>query len=195
MPELYGFTNVRRAIGADELPVDLGIQSSCAYATTLVHEFAHDLDKFFYFDGANSYMNRQFDRLAACSANLFDFAKSGHPFTYDGGNGMQNPAEYVSGYAAGLSNEGTQDYRGWEDAAETVTAYILFPEYFRRMAGANAKLQARYDYVKTQLFGGVEFENRALAPEAKNLTRPASAMNSLCAQVHEFRMDDVVVRP
>jgi hypothetical protein len=193
-PELYGFWSVRRAIRADELPVDLGIPSTCQYAATLVHEFVHDLDGSLNDAGPGNPINAQFDRLQACSINLFDFAKPGNPFDHDGGSGMQNPAEYVSGYAAGLSNPG-QDYRRWEDAAETVTAYILFPEYFRRLAAANAKLQARYDYVKAQIFGNVEFDNLAVAPEAKNLTRPTSAMDSICSQVHQFRMDDVIARP
>jgi len=193
MPELFNFNGVRRAIRADELPVDAGIPTNCGYAALLVHEFTHDLDKYFYSDPANSVMNPQFDRLAACSTNLFDFEKPGHPFTYGGAYGMQNPAEYVSAYASGLANEGLQDYRPWEDTAETVTAYIMFPEYFRRVAGANSRLQARYDYVKTQLFGGVEFENRAVAPQANALTQPVT-MTSLCRDVREFRMDDIVVR-
>jgi len=194
MPELFGFSNVRREIRADELPVDPTIQSSCARAAEMVHDFTHDLDNAFYANYARPPFNLQFDRIAACGTNLFDFAKPGHPFVYDGANGMQNPAEYVSGYASGLANEGSQDYRSSEDAAETVTAYILFPEYFRRIAPTNSRLQARYDYVKRELFGGVEFENRAIASESKNLMPPSATIAALCNDVHEFRMDDIVRR-
>ena len=70
----------------------------------------------------------------------------------------------------------------------------MFPEYFRRVAGANSKLRARYDYVRTQLFGGMEFENHSVAAQSNNLTQPTGTTAELCRGVREFRMDDIVVR-
>ncbi len=189
MPELYSFSNVRRQITADELPVvESPIANTCSYAATLVHEFTHDAD--LTFNG--SFINMQYDRLAYCGSELMSFAKTNSPFMQNVQAGTQNRAEYISDYAAGLINQ-DQGYRYWEDAAETVTAYVVFPEYFRSKAALNAKLKARYDYVKTEIFGGVEFRNLALENQAL-VDADTNTIPSLCFRVKEFRLDDIVVK-
>lgn len=189
MPEFYSFSNVRRQISADELPeVGVPIASTCQYAATLVHEFTHDIDNFW----RATYMDKQFNRAQACGTEYMHFDKPGSPFMQSVTAGSQNLAEYVSGYAAGVINAGN-DYRVWEDVAESVTAYIVFPEYFRTRASANLKLQARYDYIKTEIFGGVEFRNLAL--DSQSFSPPnAGTMVGLCLEAEEFRMDDIVVK-
>ena len=189
MPELYSFWNVRREITADELPVEgSGIGNTCMYVTTLIHEFTHDTD--LAFDGSST--NIQYDRHTYCGSELMDFSKTSSPFMQNVQPGTQNRAEYVSDYAAGLNNP-SQDYRYWEDAAETVTAYVVFPEYFRNNAAQNAKLKARYDYIKTEIFGGVEFRNLALENQTL-VDGDASTTTGLCWRVKEFRLDDIVVK-
>ena len=189
MPDLYSFSNVRRQITADELPVEgNGIANTCSYVATLVHEFTHDTD----LSLNNSYTNMQYDRLAHCSSELMDFAKTNSPFLQNVQAGTQNRAEYITDYAAGLNSQ-TQDYRYWEDAAETVTAYMVFPEYFRSKAALNVKLKARYDYVKTEIFGGVEFRNLALENQTI-MDADANTAAALCFHVKEFRLDDIIVK-
>ena len=189
MPELYSFSNVRRQITADELPVvDSPIGDTCNYASTLVHEFVHDTDLMFN----DFYTNIQYDRLAYCSSELMNFGKTDSPFIQNVQAGSQNRAEYITDYASGLNNQ-TQDYRRWEDAAETVAAYVIFPEYFRSKASLNAKLKTRYDYVKTEIFGGVEFRNLALENQVLD-DSDANTTGSLCRHVKEFRLDDIVVK-
>lgn len=189
LPDLYSFSNVRRQITANELPVvESPIANTCMHVATLVHEFTHDTDLALN----NSHTNMQYDRLAYCSSELMDFGKTNSPFMQNVQAGTQTRAEYITDYAAGLSNQ-TQDYRYWEDAAETVTAYVVFPEYFRSKAALNVKLKARYDYVKTEIFGGVEFRNLALENQVMVDTDTSTAA-ALCWRVKEFRLDDIVVK-
>jgi hypothetical protein len=189
LPDLYSFSNVRRQITADELPVpESPIANTCMYVSTLVHEFTHDADLAL----SNSFTNMQYDRLAHCGSELMDFGKTNSPFMQSVPAGTQNRAEYITDYASGLSNQ-TQDYRFWEDAAETVTAYVVFPEYFRSKAALNVKLKARYDYVKTEIFGGIEFRNLALENQTL-VDADAGTAAGLCWRVKEFRLDDIVVR-
>lgn len=202
MPELFGFYNRRDAIGASELPPvqDVGL-GSCSYAQTLVHEFAHDADQLISGGGAGSNANVQFNRLEHCSPHTLDFQAAGTPFRFDGAPGTQKLEDYISGYAAGL-NSGDKTYIAIEDAAESVTAYLLFPEYFRELAAKSPALQARYDYLKTRLFGGTEFRNLAVERGAfkaddgsYSVSRSASeTVGAVCRGFAEFRLDDIVKR-
>lgn len=79
------------------------------------------------------------------------------------------------------------------DATETVTAYVVFPEYYRSKAAPTVKLKARYDYIKTEIFGGVEFRNKALENQTLD-DAYASTTGGLCWRVKEFRMDNIVVK-
>gem|GEM_PF-5893975 len=200
MPELFSFNNRRTAITASELPAFDGVpMSACSYAATLVHEFTHDLDLRFNGSGSEGYMNQQIDRRQACGPQLMDFDESGSPFKYEGAAGTQPLADFISGYAAGLLNS-DRTYRPWEDAAETVTAYLLFPEYFRELASKSAALRARYDYVRTRLFGGVEFRNLAAERGAFKVDDGNLSVDrqqttaSVCNGFAEFRLDDIVKR-
>ncbi len=189
MPELFGFLNVRRAITNSEYPTS-GDFSTMAYASTLIHEFVHDLDATF---ASWAPMHAQYDRRTLCSPTLIDFQQSGTPFVFTGANGSQRLADFVSEYAAGLSNPG-QDYRPIEDAAETVTAYILLPEYFRLRAAGSTSLRAKYDYIKARMFGGVEFQNPNLVVASNYVTPSTVQQWSLVNEVRTFRITDIRVK-
>ncbi len=188
-PELFGFLNVRRAITNSEYPTS-GDPSTMAYASTLIHELVHDLDATFA-DWAP--MHAQYERRTLCSPTLIDFQQAGTPFAVTGANGTQHLADFVSEYAAGLSNPG-QDYRPIEDAAETVTAYMLLPEYFRLRAEASTSLRARYDYVRTRVFGGVEFQNPNLVLTSNYVTPSTIQQWSIVNDVRTFRITDIRVK-
>lgn len=159
-PELFGFANRRRTITAEEYPGQ-SVESTFRYAAVVVHEFVHDLD-------ATLISNFDFfPRKIFCSSNYMDFHKSGSPFYYtqpgdflykNKPNSAKDINDAVSLYAAGIENS-REDYRDWEDAAESVTAYILTPEYFRERMKNSALLRAKYDYIRDNIFGGIEFEN------------------------------------
>ncbi len=190
-PELFGFMNVRREITADEYPLNGGHSSTMSYASTLIHEFVHDLD---YRWNNWAPMHAQYDRRTVCSPNFVNFQVAGSPFMFTGGNGNQTPGDFVSEYAAGLSNQ-NKDYRSWEDVAESVTAYIVLPEYFRLRAASSATLQAKYDYIRNNMFGGVEFENPHLTIPA-NYVFPTTTSNwNGVNDVQRFRITDIRVKP
>jgi hypothetical protein len=107
-------------------------------------------------------MQRGYPRSELCSSNFVNFQEPGTPFTFGGVPGSQDRADFVSEYASGLSNP-AQDYRSWEDAAESVTAYIVTPEYFRTRMQGSASLAQKYAYIRERMFGGAEFENPAHA--------------------------------
>jgi hypothetical protein len=184
-PELFGFY-VRRAVLADELPVDTFMPSTCGYVATLVHEFAHDIDAWLLGSG----LNKQFDRTTHCSPTMGDFYPQGTPFEFSGAWGTQNPADFVSGYAAGLTNE-AQDYRAWEDVAESVTSYILFPDYFRARAQASTRLAAKYALLRDRVFGGAEFTNGTTA--TLDPQQMVGTTNSMCRDqnIEQFRVEDI----
>jgi hypothetical protein len=157
MPELFSFNNIRREIQPDEYPNNIVIPSTYAYAATLVHEFVHDLeDDPPYF----KVTHREYDRRIYCSPSLMDFLTSHSPFEFNGPDGSQAPADFVSSYAGGLSS-GT--YLHYEDVAESVSAYMLIPEYFRKRAQSSVSLQNKYDYIRDHIFGGTEFYNPHLS--------------------------------
>ena len=167
-PELFGFNNVRRRIGADEYPV-IAFSSTFAYAATAVHEFVHDIDVRSQADGS---VQAAYSRDQYCGGQYMDFSQSvgGSPSPFDVAMNIDDAANslsnYVSSYAydTGPSyQENFRDYRPWEDAAESVTAFLLVPEYFRQRASSSDLLARKYAYIRDELFGGIEFETDYLS--------------------------------
>ncbi len=105
------------------------------YQKMLVHEFTHWLD------------NRLNYPVSFCTGKSFNLTKSDSPFNNVSSN---NQSDFVSRYA--MTNP-------IEDAAESVTSYIVYPEYFRMKAERRPVLKIKYDYIKNNLFNGYEFSN------------------------------------
>lgn len=154
-PEFFGFGGRTDLISANEYPIHAN-QSTFLLTAYAVHEIVHTLD-------AERLRRRStsFDRLVYCSPNMFNLNYNipGIPFVYNGRPGEQNPNDYVSQYAAGLVGQEQKNYLSWEDVAESVTTYILLPEYFRDKAQRSVALKQKYDFIKTQIFKGTEFHN------------------------------------
>jgi len=162
-PDFFGFNNVRTEITASQDPNSFLLPSTFSMTATVVHEFVHDLDT--AFDYEESPMHRQYDRKTYCGPNLMNFGQAGDPFEYGGVPGAQSIADYVSYYASGLNNNDLA-YRNTEDAAESVTAYILVPEQFRKRMANSAVLSRKYAYIRDRLFNGTEFRNPGLSATA-----------------------------
>jgi len=161
-PELYGFNNIRREIHEDEYP-NVFSTSTFQYVETIVHEFAHELDS--TLQNMDPILNGQttsaYKRANTCMDTYISYYNTGSPFTKTYANGTQPVADFISNYAAGLTNS-TKMYSRLEDTAESMAAYILTPEYFRSRMKLSATLKNKYLYLKNNVFGGIEFRNPQL---------------------------------
>jgi hypothetical protein len=185
MSDFFGFNNVRREIAANELPPQTpGLESNCRWASLLAGTFVLEIERSW-----GSYLDMQFTRADACSDSHVDFYGEHTPFSFTGAPGTQISGDFVSVRAAGFADESLV-YRSPIDVVETVTAYMLFPEYLRARAGRSTILQNKYDFVRDTMFGGVEFENPALAGLDFEF---ASAASAFCweHELTEFRIEDV----
>lgn len=72
-----------------------------------------------------------------------------------------DPYEFITDYAASQSTD-VQCKAGWngyhEDFAESFASYILQGKYFRAAAQKNAKIKEKYDWLKTNVFEGIEYD-------------------------------------
>jgi hypothetical protein len=118
------------------------------------------------------------------------------PFRHDGAAGEQDIADFVSEYASGLSNA-AQDYRSYEDHAESVTAYLLLPEYFRDRMQHSARLQEKYAYIRDHHFDGVEFSNPALLQHGSPFVLPGGSLAAFYRdnEIARFDVDAIVPLP
>ncbi|GAA6204599.1 MULTISPECIES: hypothetical protein [Thalassotalea] len=157
-PELFSFDSQKRsAIRADEHPYDETVSSTFSYVSVLIHEMVHDLDAR---SGDSEYMHPIYDRKEVCSDKLIDYMNSSiNPFVFASEDyGNQDVKDFVSRYASGLGNA-NNSYRSWEDVAESITSYILLPEYFRDRMQHSELLQNKYNWVRDVVFNGIEFTN------------------------------------
>jgi cysteine-rich repeat protein len=154
---IAGWTNnLSRPSGPEDYPPH-GWVSQFQYIDALVHEMAHGLAS--YAVGSVSFKGMQLQvdydeyNLSACNGLYMAWENDASPFnhfTVPKGQG-KHPSFYVSGYA---------DKGGfYEDHAESVAAYVLLPEYFRRRMKLSPELRRRYDYIRGAYFAGREFHN------------------------------------
>ncbi|WDE10481.1 PKD domain-containing protein [Thalassomonas haliotis] len=195
-PELFSFHSYRRdAIGADEHPDDETVFSTFSYVATLIHEMMHDLDASW---GNNEYMHAIYDRQEVCSNKLMDYRNSPmNPFIVGSEDfGNQDMNDFVSQYASGLGNtngSADNDYRDGEDFAETLSAYILLPEYFRDRMQHSTFLQNKYNWVRDVIFGGVEFTNPYLVDIEYNVPYQTSEFYTV-NKLSRFNITDISKR-
>ena len=188
-PDIYGYNGRRDILSANDIPI-YAMTFGGYNVATLVHEFTHDMDKRWETDPVTHMV---VDRKTYCSVNFMDFQLANTPFQYSGANGAQSTKDFVSGYVAGLINAG-QDYRSFEDAAESVTAYMLLPEYFRSLIGASTVLKAKYDYIKNNFFAGKEFENPDLAAKTSFAWLQSTTGDIRSLNLDRFEIQDIQVK-
>jgi len=176
-PALFGFSmgsgsginfRFRPALAKDSLPdsyPDIEL-----YQNILIHEFTHWLDSRHNFP--RNYCTGQsqiFNKLESPFINISSYSSS----------------DFVSGYA--MTNP-------HEDAAESVTAYIMYPDYFRIRAATRPILKMKYDYLKNSVFGGYEFKNPNITKVELNKIAPSyipNVTNSLSVGTDKFMIGDI----
>lgn len=184
---LYGFNAQAHnwSVIKNALP-ETSIPSTYSVISGALHEMIHELDS----DSNNKWMNEAYDRKVYCSPYLmnFDYYSADSPFNPEVNKGLPHE-NFVSEYAD------SEDYSPYEDAAESATAYILLPEYFRERMKNSSALEKKYNYIKNNIFSGVEFENPHLK-EKNNFAFPRDTgyfyrMNN----ISEFRISDIKAYP
>ncbi|MBU0546240.1 hypothetical protein KKA13_03230 [Patescibacteria group bacterium] len=80
-----------------------------------------------------------------------------------------DPYEFITDYAASPSAFDTCP-QGWnryaEDFAESFSSYILQGENFRDAAKVNGKIKGKYDWLKNNVFEGIEYNTDLMAASA-----------------------------
>jgi hypothetical protein len=183
--DLFGFFNIRRKIGDNEYPKS-AYSSTYMYIATASHEMLHTINK--NSRGINNFYNRQVN----CAGTFMDFSLENSPFTDDGIPGNQDLKDYVSEYGSGMLCW-MKYYSQHENASESVTAYMLLPEYFREIMKNSERLRAEYEYIKTRFFSGVEFSNPTLK-NFKNFKKPTqiSEFYLINDKIPTFVISDII---
>ncbi len=130
-------------------------------ANLFLHEYAHFLDANLY--GKVSGMSSGIINPAGFYAISFDTSKekidsSGWRF-YPYRRGLSSRAsEFVSSYATGWQIGTNEDYfTAFEDFAESFVFYVQGGNIFRELGRGNSYLQQKYDWLKQNVFGGIEY--------------------------------------
>lgn len=76
---------------------------------------------------------------------------------------------------------------------------MMVPNYFKSRAAASTILQAKYDYIRDNMFGGIEFENLndLVVPKTYTVPNTLSEFSSGRSgefEVRTFRVTDIRVR-
>jgi len=192
---LYGFNEQAHNWNVDE---DLYPETAVPATSPLVdgglHEWIHELDS----NEGRGNKDDSYDRETYCGPHFMDFnyEDSTSPFNLDRNveNGLGNE-NFVSQYAGYNGKE--QPYAPYfpvEDAAESVTAYILVPEYFRERMKNSEILEEKYNYIKDNIFGGVEFENPNLE-EKSNFEFPNHVSDFYeINNINKFQVGEIKVK-
>ncbi|MFC1611921.1 hypothetical protein ACFL6C_13240 [Myxococcota bacterium] len=167
----------------DEFPPH-GFVSIYMYVATTVHEMTHGLKG--YAVGGVSWegMTGSIDyNQTACVGTYMDFEAAGAPFTFTRYNYYStdlsdSPSFYVSNYAFVGGRV--------ENHAETVTAYILLPEYFRERMRFSPILREAYEFVRDNYYGGVQFHNPNLTEVTADLVSATTVYNLSRFVLHEI---------
>lgn len=144
--------------------------------TTIVHEYAHHLDKNIYpRNSATSQGLIDTTSFYAISFNLSDpgsALSTGKTYSYKNPSNIKN--DFVSAYAHGWQAGSTQYFTAAEDFAESFAMYVSEGKVFRKLAENNSVLQQKYDWLKQNVFQGQEYQSGDVAGIAAIKQQPTS---------------------
>jgi len=139
---------------------DYGKSGDMEYIYELVHEYGHAV-------GYGPWLNLS-DGQTGCAQDPFgniSFYQSNGSWYWLRPN--NNSGEFVSQYAR--SGAGTPGFSiPHEDFAESFAAYILVGDMFRERAKSNIYLDQKYNFLKTYIFNGKEFDTGNLGSYTDN---------------------------
>jgi N-acetylneuraminic acid mutarotase len=149
-----------RFVGAyfDPLRANTRLPSAAVHVDTVLHEYAHYLDGF-YKVSSNDPLLTKFKVV-----DTTGFYAIGYDLT-SGGNGCfatrsSNPKDWITKYAAqpGYGNCAAGSAVPDEDWAESFSMYVADGRDFRAAAGQSALVALRYQWLKENVFLGLEYD-------------------------------------
>jgi len=146
-------------------------------ATTIIHEYAHYLDRNLYSrDSTTSQGLIDTTNFYSISFNLSSVGpSSGSTKTYSYRNPNNIKNEFVSAYAMGWqASDGSQHFTAAEDFAESFSMYIDQGKVFRKLSETNSILKTKYDWLKQNVFNGTEYQSGDIAGIAAIKKEPTS---------------------
>ncbi len=146
-------------------------------AATFLHEYAHYLDKNLYGPPSSPNLSMGVIDTTAFYSISYDLGDSrliggfNHYRLLRGPS--SRPAEFISAYAVGWGEDSYST--PYEDFAESLTAYVMAGGVFRQVVGPNPYLRQKYDWLKQNVFQGLEYNTGSLAGLAFLEANPRSA--------------------
>ncbi len=144
----------RGQAGGNKMRIRCANVSEEEFAAVLIHEMGHvvDLGLMEGVDGdTNAFQDGKRPVLSDDPSVLF--YEISWVSNYDFSEGIHGYS-FVSQYAASDP---------FEDFAESYAAYVLHGEMFREFASSNEELAEKYEFLKTYVFDGVEYDGISLA--------------------------------
>lgn len=156
-------------------------------ATTIIHEYAHYLDRNIWPRDSNTSQGLiDTTDFYAISFNPSDRGPGGSTDSASGTAGVtyayKNPSsvknDFVSAYAQGWqASDSSQHFTPYEDFAESFTMYVAQGRVFRNLTQNNAILQAKYNWLKQNVFQGQEYQSGDVAGIEAIKAQPTSTSN------------------
>lgn len=166
------------------------VNSDFEMSTLVLHEYAHFLDK-------GIYSLQPPKNTAEGIIDTRDF----YTISYDISHGTDgpNPGDKVYPYRRGLSSRATEfvssyatgwEYQGkfnpHEDFAESFVMYVSQGNVFRKLAKNNQYLAQKYQWLKQNVFGGLEYNTGNNAGIKFSQKHPTGSFGNLVFNVHDY---------
>lgn len=168
--------------------------SDFAIASTLIHEYAHFLDKNIF--GSYQKVSRGTVDTTGFYAISYDLnTENIDPTTqwkrYDVRKQTQDKSgEFVSSYAIGWGGAspttGKELRTPYEDFAESFTMYVLQGQIFRELSKSSPTIAQKYAWLKKNVFKGTEYMTGDVSSLAMLKNRPRSEENILAFNVIDY---------
>lgn len=145
----------------NKVPANSPQNDDFSFASLTLHEYAHYLDQKLYSPGSGTsrgvidtigFYNISYDTSDPAPGGVREFA-------YRRPQNVKN--EFVSSYAQGWKRtvNGKDYYSAAEDFAESFSLYVTDGKVFRKLAESSDVLKQKYDWLKTNVFNGREYQS------------------------------------
>ena len=152
-------TSDYRFVGAyfDPLRNNSRLPSAAVHVDTVLHEYAHYLDGFLFKNKDPLQPKLGMIDTSGFYAIAYDLDSGTYCYTLK----SSDPKDWITKYAAqfnGYGNCPAGQSVVFEDWAESFSMYVAAGRDFRTAAGQSAMIARKYDWLKTNVFNGLEYD-------------------------------------